>query len=1463
MTVGELQQLLSGTTPGSTFTMNDTALGIDAVKQLFDLTLPSSTLTVDAAQPDAARLSLTGTITVGNANNAPVTVTFSTDVTATTVTGLLIDIVEPDWTIATSFLFLTLSFLELFKFQGLHLLLSAEPDAEGNTAAQAGIGSTLQFNASVGNVTLSLSGFADLSQQTADIALEGSFTGVNMANLAALAQFVTGADFNIPSTIPLASSLELKGLRVVVNPGLQNIVMAVITVGSSAPWTIIAKRFEFESIDVLFAVSLPTASPKVTATVASVLQIDGVDVAASVTIPDLVLTAVLQDQVSLAPFISTYLPGVTIDTFNISQFAMSLDIRNLQYFGAIDITGNWQLAQGVALEELFMTISGQGTSATGQITATFNLGGTDVLIGASYSGPSTGWTFMGSTVGDSTIPIGHLINGALSTFGASLPGPIADLTLSKILLTLTTGDSTGNNRAFNFTCQGTTTVSDVTVQFTPTIALAYDPTAKKWGGVYGGTLVLNAPQNQELTFNVTFSDTPTDMSLKATYSGSELGFNTFAAAIGFTSFPTIPPSLDLGLVSAGFSYDFTTKAMVFGAGSNTYSSNAVFVTFIPKSQTVRQYFFLLAVNQTFSLSKLPLVGEELAQLENIQVGNLLLIIGSETADPATAVAVNALITALFPASYPTLPAAGTAGTFVLTATLTFGSDPLPLSVALGGSSKQQQALLPAVAGANPAGAQIAASSTSDGATWFNVQKSFGPVTFQRIGVMYQSDQQTLWFELDATMAFGPVTMDLVGLGLGSPLSSFEPKFFIKGLGIAYSNPPLTIAGSLTNLSPPGQDYIEFEGGVTIGTGEFTVTAFGYYGNKHQYSSMFIFGDIAYDFGGPPAFFVTGIALGFGYNSNLRIPTIDEVQSFPFVQVLPTSMVPNTGIFGENPTPQAVLDVIMNTDPAWVKPVEGSLWFAAGITFTSFELVNSQALILVQIGNDLVIALVGTSRAQFPQALGKEVPVYAYIELDLLIEFAPMQGVFSVQAVLAKSSFLLDKACVLTGGFAFFVWYGSNPHAGDFVLTLGGYNSGFTPPGYYPTVPQVGFHWSLDSSISISGGAYFALTPAALMVGGELNATYQAGNLKAWFDAHADIIVQWNPFWFYADFGITIGASYKVDLLFTSFTVTVELGCDLEVWGPPTGGKVGVDWYIISFSIPFGASKNSSKPVLNQWSQVQAMLPNTGDSTKPNVLTLAPAAGLTSPTTSPSNSDKSKVGSSLRAAVPGSVRANAAGDPIPVAAPWIVRGGQFSFKTSCSVPASSATVGRAHAFNGSQFNVAPLGWTGISATHELTIQSSTKVDASPAFQVTPSFANVPSQLWGSQSSSTPDGANQLVPNQLVGLSLVVNPPEIGASAGPVNVSVNLASVELAIGGGLIGLSATAQPVGDIAVNSSTTLSVIANPGTGVGSTTAAQARGGILTALGDLGYAPQTKNDPMTNFASQAGSSFMAVPLLVS
>jgi hypothetical protein len=87
--------------------------------------------------------------------------------------------------------------------------------------------------------------------------------------------------------------------------------------------------------------------------------------------------------------------------------------------------------------------------------------------------------------------------------------------------------------------------------------------------------------------------------------------------------------------------------------------------------------------------------------------------------------------------------------------------------------------------------------------------------------------------------------------------------------------------------------------------------------------------------------------------------------------------------------------------------------------------------------------------------------------------------------------------------------------------------------------------------------------------------------------------------------------------------------------------------------------------------------------------------------------------------------------------------------------------------------------------------------------------------------------------------------------------------LHIAGAVIGISASAPAAGDIAVNSNGTIGIIVDPNNGIASAPAIAARIAIFTALGDLNYASGLKNDPMTNYASEAGSSFAAVPLLVA
>jgi hypothetical protein len=898
--------------------------------------------------------------------------------------------------------------------------------------------------------------------------------------------------------------------------------------------------------------------------------------------------------------------------------------------------------------------------------------------------------------------------------------------------------------------------------------------------------------------------------------------------------PSIPSALDLNLESAALSYEVDpddNETFVIRATSKTYGK-AVFVS-LPIDGT-QEYFFLLQIDQSYSLSNLPLIGSDLANIANIEIGNFQIVISSI---PASTSQIVSTVNDVIGSDYPNLPLTGTTGVVVLAAEISFGATDVPVIVSLGSANADRE-LTEKISDHNRAledpsvvvmGSSSSLSSVQNNGSWYTLQKSFGPVTFQRIGVMYQSNTQNLWFELDATLALGPLSISLVGMGIGASVSDFTPHFSLQGLGVSFIKPPLSIVGSFVNMMPPSG--VEFEGSLLVGTDKFELEAFGFYGNQTGVPSMFVFGDVAASFGGPPALFVTGIALGFGYNSSLRLPTVDQVDNFPFVEVLPNAVTP--GQLQPPATPQDALNDLLRPPVPWVKQQQGPMWFAAGITFTSFQIVNSQALVIVETGKDLTISLLGTSKAQFPQGMPPNSPAYAYIALNLQLVIKPSEGKFALEAVLSKASFLLDRSCVLTGGFAFYVWFGDNTHAGDFVLTLGGYNPGFVAPGHYPTVPKLGFHWSLDSSISITGSAYLAFTPSVLMVGAELKAVYQSGKLRAWFDAHADMIVQWKPFWFDATVGVTVGASYKVDLLFTSKTVTVELGCDLKLWGPPTGGSVYVSWYIISFTIPFGTPNNHSKASLS-WSDVQAMLPNSGTASMPTILSIAPR-GLTAATTQP---------------LPG------------ISTPQAARASQLGFTITSSLPATSVTVGGTYTLFGKSFNVAPLGWKNVTSTLAISIINAGGQDYSSSFTVKPTMQNLPMSLWGSLSSYTPAGNNQLVPNLLVGADVQVNPPQIGGSAGAINVGLSLQAQPLGLTNALMPFS---QPPSNPSVpqNGGNTIGTMASTSLGIAATNTIAARNLIFNALAAAGCQPTTKNDTMTLFSNNLSGAFSDEPLMAN
>ena len=75
-----------------------------------------------------------------------------------------------------------------------------------------------------------------------------------------------------------------------------------------------------------------------------------------------------------------------------------------------------------------------------------------------------------------------------------------------------------------------------------------------------------------------------------------------------------------------------------------------------------------------------------------------------------------------------------------------------------------------------------------------------------------------------------------------------------------------------------------------------------------------------------------------------------------------------------------------------------------------------------------------------------------VELALKARYSSAEATLSIQAQLTDNSYIFDKDCQLTGGFAYFMWFPE----GQFVLTIGGYNPHFQKPTQFPDVPRLGF-----------------------------------------------------------------------------------------------------------------------------------------------------------------------------------------------------------------------------------------------------------------------------------------------------------------------------------------------------------------------------------------------------------------------
>jgi len=880
------------------------------------------------------------------------------------------------------------------------------------------------------------------------------------------------------------------------------------------------------------------------------------------------------------------------------------------------------------------------------------------------------------------------------------PAAIADLTIEKLAITFHT-----LTRHFTFACETSTFIGNTSVALSITLDLL--PGDKGYTKKFGGTVTVGTRQ-----FILFFSEDATSTLLLAEYA------NPGGDKIKIREDLVAPLSADIAqYIPAALEIDFKDVLFVFDRGA---------------AGTQPTFLFGLELGATIpSLSNLPLVGQELSAEQNIKVDNLRVLFASQALTANLVASVNGLLMS----EITPLPAIGLSAGLTLSAAITFGSTPQILTVPIAGVGTP----------ATPTPSAPGTTSTNN-ATWFSLQKSFGPLHFNRVGVQYQD--AAVWFLLDAALSLAGLTLSLDGLAVGSPLTPFAPEFQLRGLGLAYQSGPLEIDGSFLHTKqtlPNGTRYDEYDGAALIKTEELTISALGSYALLGDNPSLFIYAVLDYPLGGPSFFFVTGLAAGFGYNRSLTVPVIDQIAQFPLVA---------EAVSGATP-PQSINDIgnELAKLEQYIHPEVGETFFAVGIRFTSFKIIDSFVLVTVAFGNELEVDVLGLSTLILPTPVPDEPPVtpLAVVQMAVKASYIPAQGFLGVSAQLTSASYVLSNNCLLTGGFAFYSWF-AGEHNGDFVQTLGGYHPSFVVPAHYPTVPRLGYSWQVDSQLSIKGQAYCALTASALMAGMQIQANWESGNLRAWFSASFDFLISWKPFHYDISAHVNLGASYTF-WFFGTQTVSFDVGADLHIWGPEFSGTAHINLSIISFDVSFGANSAPSPTPIDWVTFKKSFLPADTD-----VAGISVKAGLLNKTSQDDSDlgvlDPKTFSLVTNSVVPSTSSRIATGQDITAAS---TTGNGFQPYTASGKPAQTLSGTTAQAFG--QVAIGPMGVQigELVSTQTITItHNGTHVE--DQFVYTPVLKNVPVGLWG--HSLQPDlNGPRFVDNAFAGFEIAPAAPSV--------------------------------------------------------------------------------------------------------
>jgi hypothetical protein len=1023
------------------------------------------------------------------------------------------------------------------------------------------------------------------------VVIGGRFSNLPLPDLGKISYLVGGEDLEsrLPPSLKSFGGLTIEEVVTGFSLSGPELAYVRVCVATTSPWTVVPQIFEIKSLALNWLVESPFKSERrhISCELEGLLQIADVGFRLYAKWPDFLVSGALAlgSTIKLGALLKHFVPSIPLaeDSLIISRAALLLDPTSKTYEIDARVDNVWSMALGgtrLAMDSLSLWLTKSAEGITGSLTGGMSLrlndadaeSGLTLSLAASLPPPSAkGWQFTAKTGPGQRIHVGKLIEWIAKGFGPTLlPTAIGECTIEDLGISFNTG-----SKDFFFTCEGKMTLpgQKTDLQATVTIDIKHQGESN-YTKLFGGSLTIDG-----IEFNLIFESSKTvdgdsNLFVAAYHDPNGQPIKIDELIHRFFNGTSVKTGLDITLKDALFAYRKTDKEA--------------------------KYLFGLDIEGGLNLSELnlpnlPLIGQPFPAGQTLKLALQVLAAGKSAFTLEEIKTLNRLNRKGI-----SLPEQEVTG-LKLAALLRVGEETKPLSLPIGLGSKgdglEEKPVDPETRTDQPNSYVRSADDTQ----WIKIQKTFGPIHVERVGIGFKDGK--LGLLLDAALTAAGLTLSLDGLGAEFALKdlaakTFKPTFHLNGLGIDYRSGPLEIGGSFLEqkgkLTPGDIDYTSYAGLAVIRTAKLTLSAIGSYTQLNDCDpSLFIYAVANYALGGPAFFYVTGFAAGFGYNRALILPPIENLASFPLIAEAVKDGGPAKLPSGQKEQQETLTGKLAQLDK-YLPPSLGDIFIAAGIKFTSFKQIDSFALLVVKFGRRFEIDLLGLSTLTAPPPeAGKAVAPIAEAQLALKATFIPDEGFLGVRAQLTSNSYILSKDCHLNGGFAFYTWFEPHRQAGDFVLTLGGYHPKFIAPEHYPQVPRLSLNWQVNSELHLKADAYFALTGSAIMAGAHLQATWQSGALRAWFNAGADFILAWKPYHYELELYIGMGVSYTFEA-FGNQTLSVDLGANLHLWGPPFSGTATIHWSIISFTVNFGQDSPQRLEKLDWETFKSSFLPNSAE-----------------------------------------------------------------------------------------------------------------------------------------------------------------------------------------------------------------------------------------------------------------------------